>query len=174
MNVRKQRTHQCGLTNIDFKTKGDTMSVDRYNPTLKFTDMGTMSKTNFKAPFHPDTDLKEKWKTQGGWLTRKQANPITDDAETFYNENKKSFKRSVNVGHKHAELQVEKWTDKVFVGDNINTTAELAQSAGKRFDDLKKSRAVKEAEAAEAENAQKVEGAEEPTLATVGVDLRVV
>jgi hypothetical protein len=146
MNVRKQRTHQCGLTNIDHKTKGDTLSVDRFNPSLKFTDMGTMGKTNFKAPFQADTDPKEKWKTQGGWLSRKRANPITDDAETFYNENKKTLKRSVNLGHKTALLEDEKWTDKVFIGDNAKATAELSQQAGKRFDDMKKSRAVKEAE----------------------------
>ena len=48
MNVRKQRQHQCGLTNVDFRTKGDINSVDRFNHSLKYTDMGTMSKTNFK------------------------------------------------------------------------------------------------------------------------------
>ena len=48
MNVRKQRTHQCGLTNIDFRTKGDQAAVDRYNPNLKFADTGTMNKHGFK------------------------------------------------------------------------------------------------------------------------------
>ena len=32
----------CGLTNVDFRTKGDSASVDRYNPSLKYTDMGTV------------------------------------------------------------------------------------------------------------------------------------
>jgi hypothetical protein len=57
MNVRKQRTHQCGLTNIDFRTKGDIQSVDRFNANLKYTDMGTMTKTNFKYPVAPDANL---------------------------------------------------------------------------------------------------------------------
>jgi hypothetical protein len=48
MNVRKQRTHQCGLTNVDFRTKGDYTSVDRFNPTLKYADVGTMNKSLFK------------------------------------------------------------------------------------------------------------------------------
>jgi hypothetical protein len=56
----------------------------------------------------------------------KRADPKTDDATAFYEENKKQLKRSVNLAHKHSELQVEKWTDKVFVGDNVNTTATLA------------------------------------------------
>lgn len=48
MNVRKQRTHQCGLSNIDFRTKGDQIAQDRYNPSMKFADVGTMSKHGFK------------------------------------------------------------------------------------------------------------------------------
>jgi len=45
MNVRKQRTHLCGLANVDFRTKGDHEANDHYNPTLKFTDFGTMTKS---------------------------------------------------------------------------------------------------------------------------------
>ena len=104
MNLRKQRTHQCGLTNIDFRTKGDIMSVDRFQPTLKYTDMGTMSKTNFKQTLPVQTDFKERWKTQGGWLPMKKDNPVTDDAITFYAENKKSLKNTVNLGQKHNEF----------------------------------------------------------------------
>lgn len=104
MNVRKQRTHQCGLTNIDFRTKGDVQSVDRFHANLKYTDMGTMTKTNFKYPVAPDADLKEKWKTQGGWLSRKKPDPITDEAIAHYNESKKQLKKSVTVGNRHAEL----------------------------------------------------------------------
>ena len=51
--------------------------------------MGTMSKTNFKHQIPAETDPKEKWKTQGGWLPTKKADPITDDAVTFYADSKK-------------------------------------------------------------------------------------
>ena len=138
MNVRKPRAHQCGLTNVDFRTKGDTASVDRYNPSLKYTDMGTMSKTKFKQSLPADADLKEKWKTEGGWLPMKKADAITDDATAFYEEHKKQVKRSVNIGNAHDELQPEKWTDHVFTGDNVNTTARDAQAAGKRNEQLQK------------------------------------
>ena len=30
MNIRRDRTHHCGLTNLDFRTKGDFESLDRY------------------------------------------------------------------------------------------------------------------------------------------------
>ena len=45
MKVRKQRTHLCGLANVDFRTKGDHEANDNYNPSLKFTDLGTMNKS---------------------------------------------------------------------------------------------------------------------------------
>ena len=80
------------MTNVDFKTKGDIQSVDRFNPSLKYTDMGTMTKTNFKYTLPHDADHKEKWKTQGGWMSMKKANPITDDAHAFYQNQKKALK----------------------------------------------------------------------------------
>lgn len=66
--------------------------------------MGTMTKTNFKHVAAPDTDFKESWKTQGGWLPKKRADPKTDDATAFYEEIKKPLKQSVNLAHKHSEL----------------------------------------------------------------------
>jgi hypothetical protein len=68
MNVRKQRTHHCGLTNVDFRTKGDFANVDRYNPSLKYADVGTMNKSLFKPRQNSEAPFNEKWKTSGGWL----------------------------------------------------------------------------------------------------------
>ena len=48
MNIRKERTHQCGLTNVDFRTKGDVLSLDRYQPNLRNADFGTMGKSQYK------------------------------------------------------------------------------------------------------------------------------
>lgn len=127
MNVRKQRTHQCGLTNIDFRTKGDIQSLDRFNPSLKYSDMGTMTKTNFKQRIPSDAGLKEKWQTQGGWLTMKKADPKVEDAVAFYNENNKTLKESVHLANTHNQLQREQWTDKVFNGDSVTANAIQAQ-----------------------------------------------
>jgi len=45
MNIRKERLHQCGLTNMDYRTKGDQDNNDRYHPSLKYADFGTMGKS---------------------------------------------------------------------------------------------------------------------------------
>lgn len=50
MNVRKERTHHCGLTNIDFKTKGDGSNDDKFNFTTAWSDFGTMGRKGFHRP----------------------------------------------------------------------------------------------------------------------------
>ena len=55
-------------------------------------------------------------------------------------DGKKSVKNSVPLGNRHDELQREAWTDKVFVGDNVYTTAKAAQDAGQRNEELDKNK----------------------------------
>lgn len=47
MKIRKERFHQSGLTNIDFRSKGEAEKVDYYQGNLKYTDFGTMTRTDF-------------------------------------------------------------------------------------------------------------------------------
>ena len=47
MKIRRERNHQSGLTNLDFRTKGEFDKVDHFAPSLKYTDFGTMSKTKY-------------------------------------------------------------------------------------------------------------------------------
>lgn len=81
MNIRRDRTHQCGLTNLDFRTKGEIDSVDRYNPNLKYADFGTMGKTQFKRMTSAAAvDFKDKLKLSAGWKTMSNLanNPKTE------------------------------------------------------------------------------------------------
>ena len=48
MNIRKERTHHCGLTNLDFRTKGDIANQDRFQFTTAKSDFGTMGREGFK------------------------------------------------------------------------------------------------------------------------------
>ena len=132
MNVRKQRQHQCGLTNIDFRTKGDHAATDRYNPTLKFAEVGTMSKANFKNLIN-EANPTDQWKTKGGWMPVKKHDPRSETTAEFYASVGKKPKAPVLVSNlKGNELEAEKWTDKVFTGDNPKTTALLSNEARQR------------------------------------------
>ena len=90
---------------------------DRYNPTMKFADVGTMGKHGFKMAGATSVSMDPKGET----------------ALQFYNAQGKKAKAPVLVANKKTQhLEEAKWTDKIFTGDNAHTTAKAAFEAGKR------------------------------------------
>ena len=73
MNIRRERQHHSGLTNLDFKSKGEVDRVNYFNPSLKYTDFGTMTKTQYKRVPSAST-FKEQVAISGGWLNSKYKN----------------------------------------------------------------------------------------------------
>lgn len=136
MNIRRDRTHQCGLTNMDFRTKGEIESVDRYNPSLKFADFGTMGKSLYKRMTSAAApDFKDRLRLTGGWktMTNMNANPRVEGTQEFYQTKGKKIKGPAQIGlRKETQLEEEKWTDKVFTGDNPKLTAFLSGQARER------------------------------------------
>lgn len=123
MNIRRERTHACGLTNIDYKTKGDFASLDRYRPTLKYSDVGTMTKTGFQAPIDSE-NFRDRWMSRTGWKSLKRLDPRNDSAVQFYANQGKKPKAPVLVAKPRNQLlEREEWDDKRFTGDTIKTTA---------------------------------------------------
>ena len=73
MKIRRERLHQSGLTNVDFRSKGELDKVDYFQGTLKYSDFGTMSKTAYNR--NPSaTNFKEQVAISGGWLNSKYKN----------------------------------------------------------------------------------------------------
>lgn len=149
MNIRRDRTHQCGLTNIDFRTKGDFQSLERYQPNNMYNDFGTMGKSQYKR-MPSQANFKEQVSTMGGFKTLSKVDPRGETTKEFYQQKSKAFKQPVQIGKRHdTQLEDTKWTDKVFTGDNYKTTAKLSLQARDRNEyymmDVKKRR-VKEKE----------------------------
>ena len=97
MNIRRDRTHQCGLTNLDFRTKGEIESVDRYNPTLKYADFGTMGKSQYNRmpSANPELTFKDRLKMSAGFLTttaKVNHNPKIETTTDFYKQRNKKIK----------------------------------------------------------------------------------
>ena len=134
MSLRKQRVIQSGLTNVDFKTKGDASNVEKYNPNMKYADHGSMNKSGFKPMAATmANDATETMKLNSGWTVAKLPDPKVDTAIQFYNAQGKKPKAPVLVANKKLqELEASQWTDKIFTGDNSKTTATLSAEAGKR------------------------------------------
>lgn len=83
MNIRRERVHQCGLTNLDFRTKGDVQSLDRYQPSLKLANFGTMGKSQYKRLMNAD-NISEQAMITGGFRKSKMPDPKTETTQEFY------------------------------------------------------------------------------------------
>lgn len=120
---------------MDYRTKGDTEKVDRYHPSLKYADFGTMGKSQYKR-LHSVADPTEQvqitsgWKTMANITTTPNAllNPAKyETTQDFYRTKGKKFKAPAQIGkRRETELEDLKWTDKVFTGDNPIATAFLS------------------------------------------------
>lgn len=73
MNIRKERMHQSGLTNLDFKSKGEFNKLDHFQPNLKYSDFGTMTKTMYKRAPSAST-FKEQVALSAGFHNSKYKN----------------------------------------------------------------------------------------------------
>lgn len=134
MNRRRERVHHCGLTNIDFKTKGDAVSMQTYKPTLKHADFGTMGKTGFeKTPF--STFMKSKKKT--GMTISENPDPRTKTTQDFYmQQGKRITAPTATLNKRSTQLEDAKWTDNVFTGDKPDFQIDLTAKAKRRINKL--------------------------------------
>ena len=97
MKIRRERTHQSGLTNIDFRWKGELNKVDHFQPTLKFADFGTMKRWQYKRVPSAQT-FEEQVAQSGGWAHSRHRvgdvfkNARYETANSFYVGNAKKVK----------------------------------------------------------------------------------
>lgn len=97
MNVRKERMHQCGLTNLDFKTKGDINNDDKFNFTTARSDFGTMGRKGFhRADGIKGMSLPKQQKLPSNFVSPFPINEARmRTTMDFYKENGKKFKPPV-------------------------------------------------------------------------------
>ena len=79
MSLRRDRKHMCGLTNVDFRTKGDSESLRRFYPDLKGSNYGTMGHAALHFDLTAPVSVKEKIQVLSGLTSPKRPNPHQDD-----------------------------------------------------------------------------------------------
>ena len=82
MNLRKERIHQCGLSNIDFKTRKDNDAFQTFKSDFRATNFGTMGKTGLKK-MAPPTDPKESLMITSGFKLSSELNPKFDESKKY-------------------------------------------------------------------------------------------
>lgn len=91
MNIRRERQHGCGLTNLDFRTKGDIESLDRFQPSLKYANFGTMGKSQYKR-LPSAANFNESVAITSGFKTMSKLNPKSGTTTEFYKTKNKNFR----------------------------------------------------------------------------------
>ena len=124
MNVRKQRTHQCGISNLDFRTKRDFENVERFQGDLSKTNFGFFGRQALRSMRSTVRDVtpKEKLKITSGFQVPVDYDPRTFATKVFYEEQSKPMHKSLYVPPAHlgggqALLEKPVWSEKIFTGD---------------------------------------------------------
>ena len=138
MKIRRDRTHQSGLTNVDFRTKGELNKADHHNPSLKYADFGTMKRSQYKRNPSAAT-FKEQVAQTAGWMQSKYRvgdvfkNARYETASHFYLTNNKKSKIPERMSvHREAQLENARWSDKLFTGDSVKNVGIKANEARHR------------------------------------------
>jgi glycerol-3-phosphate cytidylyltransferase-like family protein len=77
--------------------------------------------------------MRKRTARQGDWQQHKEALGRAESAHHLYETMNKKPKKPVLVAKQRINhLQKDEWTDKVFTGDNPDTTAHLSQAAAER------------------------------------------
>ena len=120
--LRRCRSHHCGYSNIDFRTKQDDTSIKLYQPWLSPKQFGTMGVVDYKLPY----DSKVKMFTPSKQLdSLKQYVSECPDPKyysgcLFYQHNKIPVKRRMNLTlDKVSELDERVKGKDMFIGDSM-------------------------------------------------------
>jgi Ca2+-binding EF-hand superfamily protein len=119
MQIRKERTHQCGLSNIDFKTRKDEEGFKTFKEDFRSTQFGTMGKTALKKLYKP-SDEKSHLKVTAGFQLAQPPNPIKDSPIKYYEKTGKEFKEPQLVSpQKDSKLESMKFDGKPYIGEDV-------------------------------------------------------
>jgi Ca2+-binding EF-hand superfamily protein len=122
MQIRKDRTHQCGLSNIDFKTRKDEEGAKLFKEDFRNTMVGTMGKSGMKKllkPANQNTSLK----IASGFYLPQPPNPKKDISTAYYEKTGRILNNSQNIcSQKDSLLESNKFDGKPSIGEDTKMT----------------------------------------------------
>lgn len=122
MKTRKLRTHHCGYSNIDFRSKNDFESLKTYQPWKVRTAFGTMGYSQYHLP------KNEKNKVLGVSNNLNDQRAVLSDVPDpkfhrtaeFYSNNKIPIKaKTMNTNERIAQLDEHDKGKERFTGDSM-------------------------------------------------------
>ena len=146
MSLRKDRIHQCGLSNIDFRSKGDIENLNFFEPWKTYTNhFGTMGNKNYVRSY---SSKKEIFKPSIKINTQKDiVNDVPDPryytTTKFYEVNKIDVNtRNIFTNERVANLEETFKGKEPFTGDSmmISDLTKKRRKKGKKYLDMEERR----------------------------------
>lgn len=122
MRIRKGRSHKCGHSNIDYRTKDDQEAIKTYMPWRTKKDFGTMGYEYYKLPY---TESKKMLKVTESLNNQKTImheipDPKCYSTAQFYKTNNIPFKeKALFACDRIAQLDEYFKGKERFVGDSM-------------------------------------------------------
>lgn len=146
MNIRRERSHGCGHSNIDFRTKNDTESIKTFMPWKSKKEFGTMGNDLYKLSFNENKKLlkvTENINAQKNIL-HEIPNPKYYKTAQFYQSNNFPIKsKTMTISERVAQLDESFKGKEKFTGESM-MIADLTKNRKlkKEMEELEKLRRI--------------------------------
>jgi hypothetical protein len=130
MQLRKDRAHHCGLSNLDFRTQKDSENLTKYQEDFKKKSFGTMGRIGIKQVKAP-TSEKEKRKLKAGFILEGSPNPRDTVSKMYYDEAEKPIREKAAMGSTRiSHVEDPRWNENIFTGENVNELQQYRKKVG--------------------------------------------
>jgi hypothetical protein len=121
MQTKKERTHQCGLSNIDFRRLNDRSSLQQYQDDKRFIHFGLFGRTGNAY----SSEVSPSWQARRNLMSLSlkfapPPDPRIDTAAKRYVEASKPLHLPAPVDRRRvAQLEDPRFTHDVFTGEDV-------------------------------------------------------
>lgn len=122
MQVRRDRQHSHGLSNIDFRRLNERQKASEYANDFRATDFAYMGRK--EVPYFYERrgfGSADTLKVNSGFAVPRPADPRVEAAKSYYAKTKKPYKEVASVQkHRVKQLGSDLWSErKVFTGEDV-------------------------------------------------------
>ena len=148
MSLKRPRIHLSGISNNDFRTKGETRQIKRFQPFHESKNFGMLGLANYKLPFsiHQELFKPTIGINEGKFVENDIQNPKIYDAALFYQNNSMKIKpKSLLIGQRSKQLDTSEYRggleyngDSMMIVDTIKQRKEIKIKEKLLHENLKK------------------------------------
>ena len=112
MSLKRPRIHLSGISNNDFRTKGEVKNIKRFQPYHESKNFGMLGLGNYKLPFsiHKELFRPTIGLNEGKFVENDIQNPKIYDTALFYQNNSMKIKpRSLLIGERSKQLDTSEY-----------------------------------------------------------------